>query len=466
MAFTSIEYGLLLLATFVAYWLLPASLATPVLLVASIVFYASWNAAYLALVLLSASIGYVGGRVIDAARAEPTADGRRRVRAVLAVSVTLLLGLLAYFKYASFLLDVWSAVTGRPHAAFQVVLPLAISFYTFEIVSYLADVHRGGPAERSPWRFLTFVGFFPHLIAGPIIRAHELLPQLIARRAFNAARTIEGLELLTYGLLKKTIFADNLAVVANRVYDDPSKAGGIDVLIATLAFGAQIFADFSGYTDIARGSARLFGIELPINFRAPYLATSITDFWRRWHITLSRWLRDYLYIPLGGNRRRPARVYANLLLTMALGGLWHGASITFVLWGAYHGMLLAGERFFGRSDSRTSGYGRLPAVLTTFVAVHVGWVIFRAGNWATLSAVVARIVADPLGSNGRLDTATFLPLLALFYVLHALGYVVGPRTWPRDLRTRVAIAAPALAAMIALIVVFGRPSGSFIYFQF
>jgi alginate O-acetyltransferase complex protein AlgI len=466
MAFTSIEYGLLLFATFVAYWLLPASAATGVLLLASIVFYASWNASYVALVLASALVGYAGGRVIAAARSQPTASGRHRAQAVLAVSVALLLGLLAYFKYASFLLDTWSTVTGRLHAPLRVVLPLAISFYTFEIVSYLVDVRRGEAAERSPWRFLTFVGFFPHLIAGPIIRAHELLPQLIGRRAFDAARTIEGLELLTYGLLKKTIFADNLAVIVNRVYDDPSQAGGLDVLIATLAFGAQIFADFSGYTDIARGSARLFGIELPVNFRAPYLATSITDFWRRWHITLSRWLRDYLYIPLGGNRRGPARLYANLLITMTLGGLWHGASITFVLWGAYHGMLLAGERLLGRNTSSPRSLGRPLAVLTTFAAVHIGWAIFRAGNWTTLAAIVARLVADPLGSNVRLDTAAFVPLLALFYVLHAAAHLLGPRTWSRSLRAHTALAAPALAAMIALIVVFGRPSGSFIYFQF
>ncbi len=467
MAFTSIQYGLLLLATFVAYWVLPAAVATGVLLIASIAFYASWSVPYLALVLLSASIGYGGGRAIDAARSGSDTGAGQRARRVLAVSVTLLLGLLAYFKYAGFLLDLWSTVSGRPHPTLHVLLPLAISFYTFEIVSYLVDVYRGEAAERSPWRFFTFVAFFPHLIAGPIIRAHELLPQLVARRPFDAARTLEGLELLAYGLVKKTVFADNLAVLVNGVYDDPSKAGGLDVVIATLAFGAQIFADFSGYTDIARGSARLFGIELPINFRAPYLATSITDFWRRWHITLSRWLRDYLYIPLGGNRRRPARVYANLMITMTLGGLWHGASITFVLWGAYHGVFLAAERLAGRRDAPVSGVGgRLVAILTTFVAVHVGWAIFRAGTWATLAAVAGRVVADPLGSNATLGASAFLPLLALFYVLHALGHVVGPRAWPRQVRTRTAIAAPALAAMIACIVVFGRVTGSFIYFQF
>jgi alginate O-acetyltransferase complex protein AlgI len=460
-AFTSIDYGLLLFATFVAYWLVPSRCAVGVLLLASAVFYASWSVPYLGLVGASAAIGYGGGLAI--------AGARRRTRlayAALAVAVTLLLGLLAYFKYADFLLDVWSALVGREHAALHVVLPLAISFYTFEIVSYVVDVHRGASAETSFLRFSAFVAFFPHLIAGPIIRARELLPQLRARPAFDAARTIRALELLTYGLVKKMVFADNLGVVVDRVYTDAARAGGVDVVIATLAFGAQIYADFSGYTDIARGSAQLLGIELPINFDAPYLATSVTDFWRRWHITLSRWLRDYLYIPLGGGRRRPARVYFNLLLTMALAGLWHGASITFVLWGAYHGLWLVAERVSRTEAAASAGIRRLFRVAVTFAAVQLGWAVFRAGNWTTLTAIAARVCQEPLRSNAALGVGSFVPLILAFYALHYAAARVRSGRWSPAILIRPAIAGPALATAIALIVVFGRSTGTFIYFQF
>jgi alginate O-acetyltransferase complex protein AlgI len=235
-------------------------------------------------------------------------------------------------------------------------------------------------------------------------------------------------------------------------------------VIATVAFGAQIYGDFSGYTDIARGSSRLLGIELPLNFRSPYVADSVSDFWHRWHITLSSWLRDYLYIPLGGNRARPARVYANLFITMALGGLWHGASVTFILWGAYHGLLLIAER--ARGGGARTGVRRLVGVVGTFVGVQVGWALFRAHDFATLAALGGRLVADPLGREPLIHAATYLPLVVGFYGAHALSAALRERPWIHAALLRPVAASVMLAAAAVVVVVFGGSSDAFIYFQF
>lgn len=328
MVFVSFEYAILLAVVTATYWLLPARFAMASLMVASIVFYASWSVPYLLLVGTSIFIGYVGAIVVERQRS-------RGSRSAMVLVTLTLLGLLSWFKYADFGLEIWGEISGGPVRVLDIVLPLAISFYTFQILGYVIDVHRGTPAVRSPFRFALFVSFFPQMIAGPIARGSSLIPQLLRRPSFDAIRILRGLELIALGVVKKVVVADSLAVFVDRVYGDPAGAGGLDAMVASLAFGAQIYCDFSGYTDIARGSGRLFGIELPENFRSPYLSGSITEFWRRWHITLSTWLRDYLYIPLGGNRRGRARLYANLLITMGLGGLWHGASATFVLWGLY-----------------------------------------------------------------------------------------------------------------------------------
>ena len=289
MVFTSLAYALLLATAFLAYWTLPARLAPYVLLAASIAFYAHWSVPYLALVGASIGVGFTSALAVERLRAR----GAPNTRAPVVFALLALLGLLAWFKYADFILELLSPLLGA-RAQTGIVLPLAISFYTFQILAYVIDVGRGARAERSLLRFSVFVGFFPQLIAGPIVRARQLLPQLEARARFDADRILNGLQLLAYGVVKKTVFADNLSFYVDRVYADPARFGGVDLVGATLAFGAQIYCDFSGYTDIARGSARLLGIELPENFRSPYTAGSLSDFWRRWHISLSTWLRDYL----------------------------------------------------------------------------------------------------------------------------------------------------------------------------
>jgi alginate O-acetyltransferase complex protein AlgI len=336
-------------------------------------------------------------------------------------------------------------------------------------VGYLVDVGRGRPAEPSPLRFALFVCFFPQLVAGPIARADQLLPQLVRRGAFDATRTLRGIELIAYGVLKKTVFADNLGAYVDRVYASPQLAGGLDVAVATLAFGAQIYCDFSGYTDIARGSGRLFGIELPENFRSPYLAASLREFWRRWHVTLSTWLRDYLYLPLGGGRGRAPRVAANLLITMTLGGLWHGAGATFLLWGAYHGLLLVGERWLRPRPlpQRPRGLPRSwLGVLVTFPLVQAGWLLFRADDLHALAALLRALVERPLVSFASFDTPVYLPLVLAAYALHVASAWLRERDWLSGLAIRTPVAVSVLIACTLLVVVFGGTSDAFIYFQF
>lgn len=464
MVFTSLDYALLLALSTLAYWSLPARLAAPVLLVSSLIFYAFWSVPYLALLLACVAIGFAAGRWIEARRARGGG-----ARAVVALACVGLLAVLAWFKYSALMASLWDALSGGAHDIAPTVLPLAISFYVFQILGYVIDVQRGRSAEASPLRFALFVSFFPQLIAGPIARASQLLPQLARRAAFDATRTLRGIELIAYGVLKKTVFADNLGVYVDRVYAGPELAGGFDVGVATLAFGAQIYCDFSGYTDIARGSGRLFGIELPENFRSPYVAESLREFWRRWHVTLSTWLRDYLYIPLGGNHGSAGRVAANLLITMTLGGLWHGAGVTFVLWGAYHGLLLVAERVLRRSAPPLQPRG-LPrpslGMLLTFVLVQAGWLLFRAEDPQTLAALLRALVERPLVTWTPFDTVSYLPLVLGAYALHAASAWARGRDWPSALASRVAVAAPALLVCVLLVAIFGGSSDAFIYFQF
>jgi len=462
--FTTFAYAALLLATFVAYWTLPEQGAWPALLLASLIFYAAWSVPFLVLLVASILVGYASSHTI--ARTSGTATDGPSGRRVLALTVFVLLGPLAFFKYSNLVLEAVAGATGRRLAPLALTLPLGISFYTFQILAYVIDVSRGASPEPSLLRFALFVLFFPHLNAGPIVRAHELLPQLRRRVPFDGERTISGLVLICYGLVKKAVVADNLAVLVDGVYGGPGDARGGDVLIATLAFGAQIYCDFSGYTDMARGSARLFGIELPFNFRSPYLAPRIDLFWRRWHITLSTWLRDYLYIPLGGNRVSPSRTRINLLVTMTLGGLWHGASLTFILWGFYHGVLLTVSRAVVGRQEPTDGMRRLIGVFVTFTFVQIGWAIFRARNLRTLFVLGGHVVADPLGTNPLFHATAFLPLCVAFYAAHALSATARARLPLEAPLLRPPLAATWLALATVLVAVFGGPSVSFIYFRF
>jgi len=435
------------------------------LIIFSLFFYAWWHPPFLALLLASIVANWLVARIYAHV---PRAG-------VIAVAVILNLLVLGYFKYAGFLVSIWSDITGPGIAAPDIVLPLAISFFTFHHIAYLIDLRCGQAKATSLAHYTLFISFFPHLLAGPIVRYRELIPQLPV--LLPSARRLEmggrGIALFVIGLAKKTLIADELAPVVSQLFalNDPSFA---EAWIATFGFTLQIYFDFSGYTDMALGLALMLGFELPANFASPYRATSLVDFWRRWHMTLSRFLRDYLYIPLGGNRLGLERQFAALLVTMLLGGLWHGAAWTFVLWGALHGAGLIAVHLWQRSALR------MPAAagwLTTFLFVAVLFVFFRATSigqgWRIVSAALGlngldlslRIVEGGwrpafLGSPAR-DAIAIIGIGMIVLFLCANSQTLVERLRPtRELALFLGV------ALSILVILLGRGAQEFVYFQF
>lgn len=463
MSFNSWQFLVLAAVVYPLYFRLPHAGQNWLLLIASYVFYGAWDVRFLLLIAGSTLLDYY-----VALRLDETADRTLRKR-WLAVSLVGNLGTLAFFKYFGFFVESASAALeslGIPSARLRldIVLPVGISFYTFQTLSYAVDVYRGElKATRSLRDFALFVAYFPQLVAGPIERATRLLPQIINPRRVSLDQVSGGLWLISWGLFKKVAIADNLAIIVDRTFSQNSGASGAEYLVAIYAFAYQIYCDFSGYSDIARGLAAIMGIDLMINFNRPYLATDPRDFWRRWHISLSTWLRDYLYIPLGGSRGGVVATYRALFLTMVLGGLWHGAKWTFVMWGVYHGLLLIIHRAWTeRAGSRMpdSALGTAVSRVVMFHLICAGWLLFRADSLGQVGVVVTAMTsAATLGALGLKGVAAIL-MVSLF-----LGWVErsehAPRTW-----------SPAWqAAAIALLwigVVLGPPSSaqSFLYFQF
>ncbi len=431
---------------------LPWTLRKVVLLVASYVFYAAWDPPFVGLLFGSTIVDWFVAKHM-AASANP-----RRRRALLATSLVFNLGLLAYFKYAGFF-----HLTNGP-----IVVPIGISFYTFMTLSYTIDVYlgRGRPA-RSFLDYALYVTFFPHLVAGPIVRANELVPQFEQPRRATAPMMAWGLALLVLGLFQKIVVADGLlAPAVDAVYgaNAPSAAGA---WAGTIAFAGQIFCDFAGYSTCAIGVALCLGFSLPDNFRFPYAAVGFSDFWRRWHVSLSSWLRDYLYIPLGGNRRGPIRTHANLSITMLVGGLWHGASWTFVVWGGLHGVYLVCERVLVRVIPAWPVW-RAPLVrfalaLVTFALVCIAWVFFRAESFAQAFAIVRAMFGFGAGATNGFTLFAIVPVAILVGVHWAMRdttieAVVERTSWP--------VRAALLSAMLLSILMFPGVDRAFIYFQF
>lgn len=390
----------------VFYWLggrVRQGAAVAWLILASLFFYAWWNPAHLVLLAASVLGNYGVGRLLAGRRL----DGHWLRRLVFGAGIALNLVLLGYFKYANFLVENLNWLLGSELPLGDFVLPLAISFFTFQQIAYLVDVYRDRACEQSFARYCLFVTFFPQLIAGPIVHHAEMLPQFEKSATFRPRRrNLEvGLAIVAIGLFKKVVIADGIAAYATPVFaaaENGTPLSFFEAWCGALAYTFQLYFDFSGYSDMAIGLGRLFGIRLPINFNSPYKAANIIDFWRRWHITLSRFLRDYLYIPLGGNRHGPLRRHVNLFLTMLLGGLWHGAGWTFVVWGALHGVYLIAnhawltlKRGLGLDRMRVPG-GLLLARTATFLAVVVGWVVFRAETYRGALALLSAMT----GSNG------------------------------------------------------------------
>lgn len=438
-----------------------------VLLLASLVFYGWHIPAYLSILAVSAVIDFQAARALEAPGRSPRAR-----RAILAVSLTTNLGLLAFFKYVGFGLDTLQWLTERAglpfdRPAWTVVLPMGISFYTFQSMSYTIDVYRGQLRALPNFRdFLLFIAFFPQLVAGPIVRASEFLPQMPRVRRLHWPVVGAGLALMVEGYFLKMVCADNLATYVDKYWEAGHRPDGNSVVALWLAllFSGQIFCDFAGYSQIARGLGLLLGYRLPVNFRSPYIATSFKNFWERWHITLSRWLRDYLYVPLGGNRVSPVRTYVNLMLVMLLGGLWHGAAWTYVVWGGLHGGALAIERRLGlhRDLERRPWWLRVTWGVVVQVVVLVAWVFFRSASFDTAIQML-RNVARLEGATPTWEMWTALAFLLPVAVAHAWTWLV-EHGWVSPL-------TPARRAMLTGMLLYGilaayGSSNAFIYFQF
>ncbi len=467
MLFSSPAFFLFFGAYFLLHFLLPLRYRLALIVTGSVVFYGYWNPWYAWIPLAFVVIAHHGGEWM---MASPQGGARRRR---LAVVIAALLSPLAVVKYSGFFYnDVFGALLGFGGWTASWALPLGISFITFTLIAYVVDVHAGRyPLERNRGMLAGLVLFFPHLIAGPILRPAELLPQLHHQQRATMARAWVGAAIFTLGLVKKLVFADSLGEVVERAFA-PGAGGGLtagDYVLAVYGFSLQIYCDFSGYTDMAIGTALLLGVKLPANFERPYAAVSIVEFWRRWHITLSRWLRDYLYIPLGGNRRGYARQMANLLVTMGLGGLWHGASWTFVLWGLAHGAGIAFVHTLHKLGPLRA-LARMPrwvAVIVTFHFVTVLWILFRSPDVATAWRVATGPFVAPWGDAAAFagENAFPLTLLAAFLVLHRWdshqALQVALKRWPR------AALAPMLAlGWVLAIAVSHGSSAKFIYFDF
>ena len=363
------------------------------LLLVSWLFYAWWDVRFLPLLLLSIATNFLCGHAI----ANGVRQGRSRgADLILAIGIACNVLVIGVFKYAEFFLDNVDALLGTDFVIRMIILPLGISFFTFEQIAFLVDVRRGQATPADPLRYALFVSFFPRLVAGPILRYNEIVPQLTddRRGGPRGEDVMVGMTIFFIGLIKKVVLADGISVYASPVFSAAQAGEEIDFFLAwggALAYTCQLYFDFSGYSDMAIGAARCFGIRFPMNFFSPYKATSIIEFWRRWHITLSRFLRDYLYFALGGNRHGPARRYLNLMLTMLLGGLWHGANWTFIFWGGLHGLYLALNHAWNGFSKRhaplvafqQSKAGTLSGFLLTFVAVVIAWVFFRSPDFAT-----------------------------------------------------------------------------------
>jgi alginate O-acetyltransferase complex protein AlgI len=465
MLFNSAIYAAFLALVFLLNWgtIRVPALRQALLLAASYAFYANWDPRFLGLILFSTvldlTVGHALGRVQD----------RRLRRLWLGVSLVGNLGVLAFFKYFDFFAEQAAALLGAVGLAadpltLELLLPVGISFYTFQTLSYTIDVYRGElEPERSPLRFALFVAFFPQLVAGPIVRARDFLPQLRVTPSLPPAVLRSGLVLIFWGLTKKVLLADVLgAELVDPAWEDPSAYGGLASALAIVGYAFQIYGDFSGYSDVAIGSARLLGFDLGTNFRAPYRATSPQDLWRRWHISLSSWLRDYLYIPLGGNRSGPTRTQVNLALTMLLGGLWHGASWMYVLWGGYHGLLLAVDRKLPAPKDPGAIESWLRRAVT-FALVCLGWVFFRSATPDEAQAVL-RSLAAPRGDArvGWLVAA----VLAMGVAVH-----LPPRAFKRRVSDAVAglpsfVQGVLLALLVGLFLNAAALRVPFIYFQF
>lgn len=484
MNFISSEFIIFLLITILLFHALPSRFRKPLLLVASYIFYATWSLPFIAVILASTTIDYWASHLIQ------NAASQRKKKAVLACTIAINLFILGFFKYCNFFLEnghilaKWLHLNWPLPETLNIILPLGISFYTFEAISYLVDVYRGQPAARNWLDYNFYIMYFPHLISGPIIRFGELWPQCEkALETPRISRFIKGLELLLLGVAFKVLIADQAAGLANPFYAHPAQASSLAAYVAVLAFSLQIYFDFMGYTHIARGASLLFNIELPLNFNHPYHAANISNFWERWHISLSRWIREYLYFPLGGSKGTLLQTMLILTITMLICGAWHGAGWHFIAWGGFHGLLLSAYHAYRKFKNKLknplwniifqSRPYHLVSVAFTFLLVSFGWILFRVPQPGDVSIVMGKLsnlselYREVQAAWGNPTTLLQLELLALMLACCFAGPIAvrlaenSYRPMPYWVKVQVCF----FIGLLCWIAAHGAGT-SFIYFQF
>ncbi len=475
MLFNSLAYAIFLPCVFVLYWILPQRFRWPLLLVASYYFYMSWSVKYVVLIATTTIVSYGCALFIE------KTNNKNLKRAAIALSLIVSLGILYVFKYFNFSMDILEKICSLRVPRLRYLLPVGISFYTFQTLSYVIDVYKGEiKAEKNIGVYATFVSFFPQLVAGPIERAKNLMPQITNARRFDYDAATYGIRLILWGLYKKMVIADNLAVYVDKVFNHVQGYAGYSLLLSAVFFSFQIYCDFSGYSDIARGSAKLLNINLMENFKSPYYSASIREFWSRWHISLSTWFRDYVYIPLGGNRVSKARNVFNNLITFLVSGLWHGANLTFIVWGGIHGAGQVCENTLGVKKAEKRDVVWLLRVPCVFAFVTLAWIFFRASNLHDAVYVLKNMLNGfsikhfgayltdghrALATDGALH---FRMLLALFLPLAIYDFF--------SLKTDIsewigkqnsAIRYAYVVSIVLIILLYGYVGQStFVYFQF
>ena len=472
MLFNSIEYLIFLPTTFVLYWFLNNHLKAQntLILLCSYIFYAWWDWRFLSLIVLSSIIDYVIGLNI-----ENTTSGKAKKNWLL-LSLSCNLGLLGVFKYYNFFASSFEGLMqsfgwSPGNVTLDIILPVGISFYTFQTLSYTLDIYRGTlKPTKNIISFFTYIAFFAQLVAGPIERAANLLPQIESKRTFNRSQFKDGLVQIVIGLFRKIVIADTLGKYVDVVFENLEIYDSSTIAVATLFYAFQIYYDFAGYSDIAIGSAKLLGFNFIQNFNLPYFSTSLTEFWRKWHISLSFWLRDYLYISLGGNRKGIKITYRNLMLTMLLGGLWHGSSWNFVIWGGIHGAVLSAEKFLN-STHYLQGLRKIKMLgrSITFAIVLLAWIFFRAKDFSSAWSAITTIFSGPYGMPYIGD----ISVVANCVVVICMGFMFDLFLYKRCIqlekfgsRFNALGVTTILAITIILITLFYSSSDNFIYFQF
>ena len=464
MIFNSLDYIIFFILFSLVFFFSKPKNRWFLLLIASYFFYMYWRWEFIFLIVFSTLVDFFCGIKMS------QKSNQKQKRPYLLISLFSNLGLLFFFKYFNFFLDSVSLVSDITYEPLNIILPMGISFYTFQTMAYSIDVYKGKiQSETHIGKFALYVSFFPQLVAGPIERANKLLPQFqLNNNRFKFDNFIIGSTQILFGLYKKVVLADLIAIYVESIYGNYELYNGVTPLFATYLFAIQIYCDFSGYSDIAIGSARILGYNLMENFRTPYFSKSITEFWRRWHISLSSWLRDYLYINLGGNRKGRILTYRNLMITMLLGGLWHGASWNFVIWGFLHGLYLGLERVFNFPsyiDSKSTSTKIISGVIT-FNLVSLAWIFFRAKNFTNAIGIISRIFEQDYFLNIKIqDSNIFISIIFNIVVFLILEKVISRLAQRKNYNN---LHAPLLhVLLLILILLFGVNEGNqFIYFQF